>query len=483
MQNSSKEQREKARLTKHPHVLALHYAIRNITATVNRIETFDNIPRRVARLQKALDSNPASLKVVYLEAGDLSDWRDELIEEVKGQGDRLRSEKMGTSAPQNPDLGPTLSHSNSSSYKGYSQSPEVYQKIIEVLGGHFSVVLNLCQIVREKVKEHVGNCIDLGVESPALVVRACEVLLLIEESNKKKFNKMSEDEKDMLGFGLGPNAFKNEVIEHLKDSFDIRIQQRYATYMFQAADEGKTGMEATLGAATKGMLDMILIKTEIARCFPPDFKVLEVYRERFEQYMTPQVAALYSQNVANIEIGDLLKLTNWLEQYNTLILSNGAGVPCEEFVNAVSALMDDYVTRMTAQTAEWFRNIEDRPVEVVQDHEGRLVTRGPEDMINVINMQIEVARETLPPHLAFRAIHACVLELKKAQDRMKANVEAHWLEWAIENICATVNDAFRFQDVVETLISKLDPKDPALDVAPPSGVRHQIIQGWYFKDD
>ena len=74
--------------------------------------------------------------------------------------------------------------------------------------------------------------------------------------------------------------FENEVFQNLQQQFDVRIQQSYSSYVFQAADEGKTGMEATLGAATRGLVDMNVLASEVKICFPPSMNVVHLYRER-----------------------------------------------------------------------------------------------------------------------------------------------------------------------------------------------------------
>ena len=402
------------------HISRLSTAHENIVSTLRRISNFSSVPSRVKTLQNILMRDPLSLKDVYLEAVELQDWREALIDEVRSNTDT------------------------------YAQSPEVYNQIISTLGGHFEAVFTLSSSLRKHVKENIANCFELAMECPELLVAAVEVLLLIEQRNVDNWKMLSEEEQENL-----PNVngeFENEVWSELKNRFDVRIQRQYSDYVFQAADEGKTGMEATLGAATRGLVDMNLLCEEVECCFPKSMRVATVYRERFEEYMKPQVAALYSQNFRNIELGDLLRLISWLHQYNSQIEAFQVGEPLKEFSAAVDELMDDYLTRMEEQVCEWFDNIRKRESNIVEDSEGFLVTREPEDILNIINMQISVAKDSLPLVLCYRTVLGCVNQLMDAQVAKKGKIEEEWEEMEIERICTVVNDSNRFQEKCENIL-------------------------------
>ena len=90
-----------------------------------------------------------------------------------------------------------------------------------------------------------------------------------------------------------------------------------------------------------------------------------------------------------------------------------------EFDKAVEELMVDYLTRMQEQVHEWFENIHNRESNIVEDSEGFLATREPEDILNIINMQISVARDSLPLPLCYKTVHSCLGQLKEVQRKKK----------------------------------------------------------------
>jgi hypothetical protein len=431
-------------LSSHELIHSINTASRNLNTTLTRINSFQSIPARVARLEDALVSIPSALGLVYTEASDLEQWRDDLIEEVKG-GVSGASSNNGN---------------NGNNAAGYTHSPEVYAKIVDVLGGHFAVVFSLSQNIRTHVKKLLCDCFALSEDNPALLVKACEVMVQIQLRNAKKAESMSPEEASILGDVT--RQFTDDCIKDIEAAFDNRILKSYSSYMYQAADEGKTGIEATLRAATMGMVDMSILKDSVAPCFPPPdiINVLRIYRQRFELHVTPQVAALYSQNMSGLDNADLLRMVSWLHQYNAQIASNEEGAKIEQFEDAVEDLITQYTLQMARQTEEWLLTIEERDSELIKDAERHFVTRNPEDMLTLVNALISVARDQLPAELACRAILAIVQEMKAAQQRQTVALEEGWKDMDVEKICAAVNDAFRMQDKCEELIDEVvDVKD------------------------
>ena len=432
----------KGQLGGHKHIRALNVASRNIRATMTRVENFSAVPVRVQRLQQALVENPGSLKTVFMEAQDLEDWRDALIDEVKGK--QPRNKKAGYVEEEDGSGSPT---------KELAFSPELYNRILDVLGGHFAVVNKLSEDIRETVLDHLGSCVDLAQESPALLVRALEVLVMIDENTRRKMLKLTEEERENL---FAPeNGFEEDALDHINKSFDKRIQGTYKNAMSQAADEKKTAIEGTLSAANRGLVDINMCKSYVVGCFPPHMKILDMYRTRFESFMIPKVAGLYNMNIHAIEIGELLQLTRWLQQYNNQIVLNCSGPPTKDFVSAIDVLMAEYLVRMREQTKEWFSNIDKRPLELGMDAEGYPITRSPEDQLNIVNLQMAVAREQLPQNLAYKAIKVCMEELQVAQERSRVSIEQKWKDMEIHHLCAIVNDSYRMQDKCEGLFDKL----------------------------
>ncbi|CAN0507666.1 unnamed protein product [Ectocarpus sp. 8 AP-2014] len=61
---------------------------------------------------------------------------------------------------------------------------------------------------------------------------------------------------------------------------------------------------------------------------------------------------------------------------------------CEEFAQAIGGLNAAYLTRIKAQIIKWVQNLRAQHLEVQLDAEGHYVTTLPDDMFNLINMQV-----------------------------------------------------------------------------------------------
>lgn len=61
---------------------------------------------------------------------------------------------------------------------------------------------------------------------------------------------------------------------------------------------------------------------------------------------------------------------------------------CEEFAEAIVGLNAAYLSRIKAQIIKWVQNLRSQHLEAQLDVDGRYVTTLPDDMFNLINMQV-----------------------------------------------------------------------------------------------
>lgn len=93
----------------------------------------------------------------------------------------------------------------------------------------------------------------------------------------------------------------------------------------------------------------------------------------------------------------------------------------------------------------WFDNIQNQKLEILKSSDGNLMTTMPEDMFNVIHMQVAVAREKLPREHLKEVINACLQVLRDVQRQSFDNLSKGWNDLDVETICATINDSHRMQ--------------------------------------
>jgi hypothetical protein len=83
--------------------------------------------------------------------------------------------------------------------------------------------------------------------------------------------------------------------------------------------------------------------------------------------------------------------------------------PClKRFEEVCDDLLSEYLHRIKAQVLKWFGNIRRQPLEVVPAADKTLITSQPEDMFNIIHVQVEVAKEKLPLERLKEVVNACL---------------------------------------------------------------------------
>ncbi|CAN0260440.1 unnamed protein product, partial [Ectocarpus sp. 4 AP-2014] len=231
----------------------------------------------------------------------------------------------------------------------------------------------------------------------------------------------------------------------LKKGLDNRVSAQFATMQMAGVDAGESKVFATLGAATNLLVDLEAVDSEVVPCFPPEYDILRVFRDSYEGFLKDLLLPLVcgEDKMADCDVRDILEAIKWLEYYNTKVER------CEEFAQAIGGLNAAYLTRIKAQIIKWVQNLRAQHLEVQLDADGHYVTTLPDDMFNLINMQISVAK-TLPENFLGSVVLACLEVLQDIQEDSMMSMEAGWRrisaeEDGLERLCAMVNDNLRLQ--------------------------------------
>ncbi|CAN0149970.1 unnamed protein product [Pylaiella littoralis] len=157
--------------------------------------------------------------------------------------------------------------------------------------------------------------------------------------------------------------------------------------------------------------------------------------------------------MADCDVRDILEAIKWLEYYNTKVER------CEEFADAIGGLNTAYLSRIKAQIIKWVQNLRAQHLEVQLDADGHYVTTLPDDMFNLINMQISVAK-TLPENFLGSVVLACLEVLQDIQEDSMLSMDSGWRrisaeEDGLERLCAMVNDNLRLQEKSDEFIEDI----------------------------
>lgn len=314
-------------------------------------------------------------------------------------------------------------------------------------------LVDLVADFRSVVQGHVLNCFDLGQNDPKFLTHAVETLSLINECDSRKavWTKLGGETINQLRTEL---SFEEDTMVHLGLAFDDRITQMFAGYVFQSADSDQSPFDAIIGAATNSLVTLVVLQNEIAPCFPQKFDVFNLYKERLEKYMMPQVISLFNGALDKLEVHELLRLTAWTEQYTYQVSQPDGkleGTFNDDLQYGLKLLMKEYLSRVQEQVKQWFANISGRKPDIFSDNEGHLITNDAEDILHIINMQLLIAKEHLSISNCQNVLIACLDELEVIQGLTRLTLETDWKEFELERLCSIVNDTCRLYDKCETL--------------------------------
>ena len=103
------------------------------------------------------------------------------------------------------------------------------------------------------------------------------------------------------------------------------------------------------------------------------------------------------------------RLFGLLLHYDQMAIFGFHDRPClKSFESHCDELLSEYLDRIKTQVLKWFGNIKRQPLDIVTAVDKTLITSQPEDMFNIIHVQVEVAKEKLPAERLKDVVNACL---------------------------------------------------------------------------
>lgn len=516
-------------ISNYSNVKRIHFARDNIDKVIYQVEFFTKIPETVATQRAILNEEPLRVKEVYVKCLELQAWRSALLNELL-----VSSEGKGIGAGYQKRISLTKAASartrSSTNWDSYSQ--DMRTSILQKVGSHLEIVLELSKEIKSRLLRNIDCLSDVASSNPAQLVSTFEVIEMHQEyvdrrMERARLRRQAADQKRMeagedftpwdeskepidpseLGGGLENSSdemmgvdMKDEtrdrlvtnLIRKVKTNFaDIAAEQR-AVEEAQGDDEedsvtdvdtsaGKLEVEqaslnkrkkmlskqvtSTLNTATRMIGSMVEFKNGVCVCIPPSYHAMSLYMDAFENQLRPQIEELV-QDYALLEVSEIMQLIDWLEYYvhqtgvfeeqehdeHTSSSNDSSNhkppmrACCRAFLSIAEELMHEYLHRIKKQVMQWFDNIKKQPLEVGKAGDGTLITSMPEDMFNVIHMQMTVARDKLAKEHLKDVVNACMQVLREVQRQTHDSLAEHWSEKDPESMCAWINDMQRMQE-------------------------------------
>ncbi|KAH8075590.1 hypothetical protein JL721_1604 [Aureococcus anophagefferens] len=382
-------------------------AMGNLESLLAQMDFYAAIPSRCAALRAQLEERPRDVVVVYKRTMELELWRSSLQRHVRQATDRARAAdglKRSTSDYGLEELG----------------------RLAAALAHRFAAVAGLVHDVFEFALAPLGDDVLASAADDPARRRGARVVELHETLQRQRLRRdaladaeaRGEDAADALDrlrhSPTGAPA-RAGAVSRLYDGFRKRAATAFAEAQMSLADRGHGATAALLGAGTRLILDTQACVDHLAPLLPPSWRCARVCRSALEAHVERQLGQLWSPARArDLEVEELFQVSEWLETYNAILSEIDPAAesddgddggdddaraaaplrprgPAKAFATAGAFLMGEYLDRIAKQVESWFVAIRARKAEPRADPAGRLVTTRPEDMFQVITMQVGVA--------------------------------------------------------------------------------------------
>eukprot|EP01084_Bolivina_argentea_P269806 458648_1 len=443
---------------KYPHIKCLHRARKNLAITENLLEYSYAIPEKARELIKLLSEHKDQIKYIATETSMLEDWREGVMHSLK-----VYREKV---------MNPITSSESSNEM----DSARKYQCIVKQLGLQLSLTLELSEAIRNHILHTVsgtfdsngklveGGCFPLALANPSLLIATLEAYELLHEGVNRRWKEAKRlaieggEDLDIALAGFdSPERLNEKLMAAIEKHILTRITAEFSSSQMAAVDSGKSKLNATLGAATSLLLDLKVINERVAPCFPSRYDILAFFRGVYEQFLKDLLLPLVAteDRMFEYEVVDILEAIKWLQYYS----EQETEVP--EFVQAMSVLKSTYLIRIKGQINEWIGNLRsNQGNKPVQYNDGTWHTPYPDDIFNLIHVQINVAK-SLPVAFLGDVLVALLDALHIGQMAESTYIDTKWRTIAqqdngLEQLCSIVNDDLRMQEKIGNLCDEVN---------------------------
>jgi Exocyst complex component Sec6 len=171
------------------------------------------------------------------------------------------------------------------------------------------------------------------------------------------------------------------------------------------------------------------------------------------------------REMSDLDVVDILQMMDWLEYFTVQMEMFGYETrPClRMFSTYCEDLLHEYLQRIKTMLMNWFDNIKKQPIEIVEAPDKTLTTSTPEDMFNIIHVQVDVAKEKIPPKYLKDVVNSCLNVLREVQRQSYDQLSVKWRELDPETLCSIINDNQRMQEKCEEFADRVVALVPQTD--------------------
>mmetsp|Transcript_19728 Transcript_19728/g.49855 ORF Transcript_19728/g.49855 Transcript_19728/m.49855 type:complete len:739 (+) Transcript_19728:1-2217(+) len=370
---------------------------------------------------------------------------------------------------------------------GYGESAEAHSKILVVLGDHFQRVQDLGDRIWETIAARLRNFANLAqFEDPAKLVVAVELIERIDRfEDRERTRRIAQGEvPEKVEMELPPNKRRNDALRIIEQAMTNSVREALPAVLLESVkerndadssdeDESDSDVDGqgTYHMVTKShvpkfleagaflMKELQSMAEDVARCFPPHYAIVSLYRWALESRLIELLRPVWSG--ASIAASERLRLIAWLATYLQVVeeLSvaaiAGGELDTEHERNALSlgaqyAWMSEEAA--TARIKELNRECDAMMAQYIEEARPRL-----NGYIDAILRRNNVPEAALDGHLKTAIPEDLFLTLTEELNVLTAHeIEGkHMASFIQRGLLETLRN---FQEVQVHTISKLQPE-------------------------
>ncbi|KAH7463841.1 Exocyst complex component SEC6 [Phytophthora ramorum] len=403
-------------------------ARRNLKEVEHQMVFYDELPGKVQGLHDALDGGLVSFVGVYVKWQEIDDWRQKMLHELSVAVVE-KSDELGNSKAQ--------------------------ARIMASMGSRLSAIESVQNRIFAEVWGCMHHCVEIAQFGKQRLLDAFQVLNLMETRRQR----YADSKKEVyLDNQLKPVAeFNTPTRERCKMEVTTFLSKRIEGIFHTAATEAEAANKdlftPVLEAATQMMVDLEIVQSDVAPCFPSEIDVVHLFTSTYNAQLESEITKLSSR--PDVGIAQRLQLVQWIDYYNTEIIKYKHSRASIVLDRTSQELMKAYLDEIKVQIHTWVTNIWKREEECVVGPQGGLQSARPNDIVNILKSQISIAQEWLSGRLVGCVVATCLQvlmeELKIRYDSIAGKLESV----DAEMLCSFINDAEVLQAKCPELVEEI----------------------------
>ncbi|KAG2530862.1 hypothetical protein JM18_001321 [Phytophthora kernoviae] len=403
-------------------------ARRNLKELEFQMVFYDELPKKTQGLHDALDGHLMGFVDVYKKWQEIDDWRQKILHELNVAAVE-KSDELGNSKAQ--------------------------ARIMASMASRLNAIESVQDRIFAEVWGCMHHCVEIAQFGKQRLLDAFQVLDLMEVRRQR----FADSKKEVyLDNQLKPVAeFNTPYRERCKTEITTFLSRRVEN-LFRTAEADAEGKKqdmftSVLEVANQMMIDMEIIQSDVASCFPSEIDVIHLFTSTYNTLLENQITKLSSR--PDVGIAQRLQLVQWIDYYNTEIIKYKHSRASVILDRTSRELMKSYLDEIKVQIHTWVTNIWKRDEECVVGPQGELQSTRPNDIVNILKSQISIAQEYLSGRLVGCVVAACLQvlmeELKIRYDSIAGRLEAV----DAEMLCSFINDAEILQAKCPELVEEI----------------------------